>query len=397
MTNTWLNDAIIYQIFIDRFAGYKAESDDTRPEFCGGNLKAIQEKLPYLTELGITAIWLTPFLRSADYHGYSTLDFYKVDPHFGDLHDLKNLVSACHAQGIRLLMDFTANHVSSQHEFFQAAQNDPDSEYRQWFYFQNNGSYTCFLNFDTLPKLNLDYQPAREHVIGAAEYWLRETGLDGFRLDHVIGPSDSFWKEFRQRIKALNPEAVMLGEAVIFSVHPENLKTLRVPHAWTYYYLPKLLPRRLQTNLLKHYVGMMDGVIDYTFFFLIWRYYQGHLTLHEFRQILDRHYLQFPSDFALAACVENHDADRILYRTKGSETDMKEILRLQFGQNQPQIIYYGSEVGMTHAEKVVINSGWAGDLPARHKMNWEPDKHELEIYDFYKKLIAGKKLSTSKR
>jgi glycosidase len=392
MTRGWLKDAVIYQIFIDRFAGYQENTDDMKPEFVGGNLGSIIPKLPYLVDLGINTIWLTPFLKTTDYHGYSTLDLYQVDPHFGTIEDAKGLVAACHKAGIRVLMDFNANHVSNQHPYFVDAQNSSTSSYRNWFYFNPDGSYMMFLDFGTLPKLNLEYRPAREHVIGAAEFWLKELGIDGFRLDHAIGPSDNFWREFNKRVKALNPTAVLIGEATLFGVKRSLLPTLNLPFARWFYYYTKFSPKRLHTPVLKHYVGILDGCLDYTFVRLIQAYAKNNLSLAQIQKRLAGHYRQFPNSFSLPTFLENHDNSRFLHYLHDDYDRLKKALEFQFAIDQPKIIYYGQEVGMSHDESVIINEKHAGDLPSRRKMNWNPNEQERGLLEFYKGLIGRYKM-----
>ncbi|MFI5240182.1 MAG: alpha-amylase family glycosyl hydrolase [Candidatus Saccharimonadia bacterium] len=386
----WLKKAVIYQIFIDRFAGYDPKSDPLKPYFNGGNIAAITKKLPYLVDLGVSAIWLTPFLKTSDYHGYSTLDFYQVEPHFGTLKDLKNLVKACHDAHIKVIMDFTANHTSALHPFFQEALTNPTSDYRKWYYFDRDNNYLKFINFAALPKLNLDYRPAREHVIGAAEYWITELGIDGLRLDHVIGPSDGFWREFGGRIRKIKPEIVLIGEAVLFQVNWGHFRTYKLPHPRWYYFLAHTVKFPFDP-ISKHYIGIIDGVLDYTYYHLLKRFAEGDFDLKKFGQLLDQHFKSFPKSFALPVFIDNHDSDRFLYLIKQDHERLKEVLKFEFALDQPKIIYYGDEVGMTNDNKVFINTGWAGDLPARRHMNWSPDQKQLKLLQFYKELIKSAK------
>ena len=92
----WFKDSIIYQILIDRFAGFKKKENWDKPQFLGGNLRGITEKLPYLKELGINTIWITPFYKCSEYHGYHITDFFKVDQNFGTIDDLKELINSAH-------------------------------------------------------------------------------------------------------------------------------------------------------------------------------------------------------------------------------------------------------------------------------------------------------------
>jgi len=209
----WFKDAIIYHILIDRFAGFKSNENWEKPIFIGGNIKGIEEKIPYLVELGINTLWISPFYKTSEYHGYHITDFYEVDPHFGRLQDLKDIIETAHENGIKIIADFVPNHCSKIHPYFMEAKRNKDSKYKKWFYFKKwPNNYLCFLSITDLPKINLEYRPAREHIIESAKYWLKQ-GLDGFRLDHVIGPSHKFWKQFIKEIKNFFPDTILIGEA----------------------------------------------------------------------------------------------------------------------------------------------------------------------------------------
>ena len=197
----WFRNSVIYQIFIDRFAGFQSTEHWEQPVFIGGNLKGIIDKLPYLMDLGVNTLWISPFYQTSAYHGYHITDFYKVDPHFGTIEDVKELINAVHQNQMHILADFVPNHCSSNHPFFKDAQKNENSQYKDWFCFTKwPKEYLCFLSVKELPKLNLENPATRDHIVNAANYWL-SLGFDGFRLDHVIGPSHTFWKYFQSEIK----------------------------------------------------------------------------------------------------------------------------------------------------------------------------------------------------
>ncbi len=389
----WIHNAVIYQIFIDRFAGYAPNADDSRPEWCGGNLAGITSKLDYLADLGATALWATPFLKAADYHGYSTVDLYQVDPHFGTLADAKKLVQECHKRGIKFILDFTANHVSEYHPFFIEAKRDQKSPYRDWFYFdpKNPDTYLTFLQFTTLPKINLDFGPAREHVIGSALHWISELDIDGIRLDHAVGPSLDFWSEFGRRCRELKQDIVLLGEVAFFGVKPIDLKTFLLPSARRIYWSNKMLIGDPFAAAVKEYVGILDGCFDFGFRETMDRFAKDELDESQVRKRLAKHYRRLPAKYILPTFLDNQDYSRYLYLANQSYDKLKAALTIQFSFPHPKVIYYGSEVGMTHKDVVVQNSGWAGDLPTRRKMNWNPNAKEQELLGFYKELIAKSK------
>ena len=141
----WFKDAIVYQIFIDRFTA-PDNCDWNKPDFMGGTIKGIIGKLPYIQELGINTIWISPFYKTSAYHGYHITDFYSVDSHFGTVDDIKELIKKCHDKGIKFIADFVPNHCSNEHPFFIEAQKNKNSDYHEWFYWkkwQINYSSIC--------------------------------------------------------------------------------------------------------------------------------------------------------------------------------------------------------------------------------------------------------------
>ncbi len=236
----WWNDTVFYEIFVRSF--YDSNGDGI------GDLNGITEKLDYLndgnpdttTDLGITGLWLMPIYPSPSYHGYNATDFYAVNPEFGTLDDLHNLLNAAHARGIRVILDITLNHTSSQHPWFLEAGN-PDSPYHDWYiwsdidpgytgywgqqvWFPFNDIYfysTFSANFADLNYTNPEVMAEMQNVV---RFWLEEVGVDGFRLDaakHMIEEgtnqgntpaTHAFWEDFRTFYKGINPQSITVGE-----------------------------------------------------------------------------------------------------------------------------------------------------------------------------------------
>jgi glycosidase len=370
---------------IDRFAGVASE-DRLRPEFLGGNLLAIGDKLPYLESLGINTLWLSPFYGTDAYHGYHVTDFLTVDPRFGTITDLKNLIARVHQSGMRIIADFVPNHCSHRHPFFQEAQKNRQSRYGNWFVFTRwPNDYLCFLDVKELPKLNLDYPDTRDHIIGAARYWL-SLGLDGFRLDHAIGPKHSFWKHFRREIKKDYPGAVLLGEAWLEGISWRHLRTLQINHKYI-----RWLIGLSQEDVQGEYDGELDGVLDFRFRNMVLTHVahgRGTTIDENLQQTLRQRLAPYPKNYFLATFLDNHDMNRFLYECRNDTEKLKDAARLQFSLNQPPIIYYGTEVGMTHALPVRTEATHS-DLQARQPMIWNRQDHEL--LTFYKQLIRKRK------
>lgn len=383
---SWSKNAIIYHILIDRFAGYTTTENWDKPIFLGGNIGGIIEKIPYLQNLGVNTIWISPFYKTSAYHGYHITDFYQVEPNFGTDENISNLIKAIHKNGMRIIADFVPNHCSSEHPFFKDAQQNKDSEYKDWFYFTKwPGNYLCFLSIRDLPKINLDNPKARDHIINAARQWLGY-GFDGYRLDHVIGPSHEFWQEFKKEIKTEYPSAVLIGEAWMKGIKLSELRTINVRDKFL-----KWLFGASSDNLLREYVGELDGVLDFRLQEMIKDYFSGKNTYGS-KEILyekiKQRYAKYADDYFLPTFLDNHDMNRFLFDCRNDKEKLKEAAEIQFSLNQPAIIYYGTEIGMTQ-EKSLWEFQANGDLQARQPMKWE--QQDTELLSFYKTLIENKK------
>lgn len=228
---SWTKDAIFYQIFPDRFCRserYKAigkfvpwDSLPTRENMFGGNLAGIIDKLEYIASLGVNTIYLCPIFKSNSNHRYHTVDYFEIDPVLGTLKDFDKLVKKAHKLGLRVILDGVFNHCSRGFfQFNSLMELGKNSPYVDWFHvhgwplhaYSGKPNYDCWWGFPALPKFNTDNPDVREYLFSVGEYWMKR-GIDGWRLDvpNEID-DDSFWQEFRRRIKAINPEAYIVGE-----------------------------------------------------------------------------------------------------------------------------------------------------------------------------------------
>jgi glycosidase len=390
---SWFADAIVYHILVDRFAGYDPEADWKKPRFMGGNLKGIISRIPYLTDLGINTLWLSPVFKTTAYHGYHVTDFYSTDKRFGSTDDLKELIARAHQNNLRVILDFVPNHCSVKHPYFREALGNRHSPYRKWFYFNNfNDNYRCFLHHRDLPKFNLDFGPARDHVTGAARYWL-SLGIDGFRLDHAIGPSHRFWRHFRQEVKTVNPEALLIAEAWLEGIGFNMLNTISVKHKYL-----RWLFRFNPWNVVAEYAGEMDGALDFHFRqriteYIAWKEdpepYEEKLqrVLHDFRN-------HFPEHFYLPTFVDNHDMNRFLFDAGQNREKLRQALQLQFSLPQPPILYYGTETGLSHDAPVNWDIPFS-DIQARRPMPWKHLDHDL--IGFCRELIQRRRVLSGSR
>lgn len=375
MTQEWFQNSVVYQIMIDRFAGVENSENWHNPEYIGGDLEGIKERLDYLKGLGIDVIWISPFYEGEAYHGYHITDMYSVDENFGTEKDLKELIEEVHERDMKIIADFVPNHVSVEHEYFREASTFPNSEYKDWFYFNEwPGKYLSFLDFDQdLAKINLENDDARQHVTDAAKKWL-ELGLDGYRLDHVFGPSHGFWNHFEKEIHEEFPDAVLIGEAWWDGIGFEHLETFEMPRK----YLNAVTGS--QELAQRNYTGLLDGVLDFKAREIILSIFDSDLLPDSLVKLLLRlHYSHYPENFLLPNFLDNHDTNRVLFDLDQDKEKLKKAFDLMLAQDQPTVIYYGTEIGMTQHHSI-NDFEKHGDVQARQPMKWEEGDKELLRY-----------------
>lgn len=249
-TPAWFRESVAYQIFPDRFSRggdilgieeHKAlghnlllhESWEEEPfylpppgashydpcDFYGGNLRGIREMLSYLASLGITCLYLNPVFLSPSNHRYNTADYLKVDPMLGTEADLKALLEEAAGYGMKVLLDGVFSHTGDDSVYFDAkgtygggAHSDPDSPYRAWYDFKNYpDDYRCWWGFRSLPEVN-ENEPGYRAFIARVLAQYHGLGTAGWRLDVADELPDDFIAFLRENLKALDPQAVLLGE-----------------------------------------------------------------------------------------------------------------------------------------------------------------------------------------
>ena len=375
-----LRNSIIYQILIDRFSGCANKKNSS--DFLGGNLNGITEKLDYLSNLGINTIWLSPFYETDKYHGYQITDFKKVDPHFGSLDALQILINRAHKKKIKIIADFVPNHCSVNHPFFKDAQTNTSRKYRNWFYFnESSNDYLCFLDIKELPKLNLDNADTRNYILDVANYWL-SLGIDGYRVDHVIGPSHDFWKCFYSNIKKNYPEAFLFGEAWGEGINTKYFKTLNFKNK---------LWRRIfgvsQEKLQLEYAGEFDGMMDFVLNkMLISAIVKDENLVKDisFRKKIEQHLKKYPENYFPILFLDNHDMNRFLRYCNGDTKILLQAFEFLLSLNKPVVIYYNTENGVCNNLPVTPEIPYS-DLNVREAFDW--NKIDIELYNKFRALI----------
>jgi len=355
-----------YQIFPDRFfngnpandpAGTVAwESKPTRDNFFGGDLKGIQDKIPYLASLGIQTLFLTPIFEAKSNHKYDTIDYFKIDPSFGTIEDFHRLVTALHAKGIKLVLDGVFNHIGFYSKPFQdALRNGRESPYWDWFFIKGEAidpirvNYECVGDYKWMPKLNTSNPATQDYLLSVALYWLLQ-GADGWRLDVGDELASSFRRRLRQEIKRSYPEALILAET-----WHDGEDLLRGDQADTL----------MNYRLLDALVALLgEKPIDNT----------------TFEQQISAVYFDYqsPAHPVLYNLIDSHDTERFLTTLKGDKKRLKIAAAFQFLLPGMPVIFYGDEIGMSGEN----------DPDCRGAMKWEQIDWDLQGY--YKKLAQLK-------
>ena len=364
----WAKEAVIYQIFPERFANGDPGNDPrhcrpwgerpTRESFFGGDLQGIRDHLDYLAELGVNCLYLTPIFRSGSNHKYDTADYLKIDPAFGNKRTARVLVEACHARGIRVILDAVFNHCGYDFRPFRdVRRRGPASPYHEWFNLRGypvEAGPAC--NYETfangvwqMPKLRTDRAEVREYLVGVAEQWTRELKIDGWRLDVGADADPGFWREFRHRIRAVNPEALIIGE---------------VWHDASAF---------LQGD-------QMDAIMNYTWQYLCVDFFARRaMDVRSFVEVMNRQRMWY-RESVTSACwnlLDSHDRMRFLTACGRDKSSLKLATVFQFTALGVPYIYYGAEIGMEGGE----------DPDCRRCMPWREEEWDRDLLVHYKGLV----------
>jgi glycosidase len=355
----WTREAVVYHVFVDRFypgEGVSWKNPETLAGFYGGTLRGIIQKLDYIQQMGFTAVWLSPIFPNLTHHGYDATDYFGIEPRFGTMEDFRELLTDAHARGIRVILDFVANHCSDQHPAFQSAKTDPNSPTRDWFTWQHwPEDYACYFGVRELPELNLKPGPARNYLLKSAQFWL-EMGVDGFRLDYAYGPSHDFWADFRRTCRQAKPDCWTFGEII----HTPEVQL--------------------------SYAGTMDGTLD----FLLCRavretFAHGNWPLSRFESFLNEHDAFFPAGFSRPAFLDNHDMNRFLFISNGDTAKVKLAALALFTLSGPQIVYNGTETGVSQ-ERPIHQNDFGIFEEARLPMKWGDDQ-DTDLREYFRRII----------
>ena len=368
----WLQESIIYQIFPDRFCNGDNSKNiegtlswgkgkvNTKSMY-GGDLRGVIEKLSYLKELGVNLIYLTPVFKSTTNHKYNTRDYFDIDPQFGTINEARELVEKAHNNGIKIIFDAVFNHSGSDFFAFKdLIKNQQQSKYKDWYFIdswpvsQAKDKYYTFANgCENMPKLNTNNEEVKEYLLSVGEYWIKEIGIDGWRLDVCDEVCHEFWRAFRKRIKKANKNTIIIGEIM----HEAN-------------------------SFLKG--DQLDGIMNYPFKNAIIDFFgKNIINAREFLDIMAENRVLYMDSIIrqMWNLIGSHDTKRIYNECEGNINKIKLAIAYQFLYIGVPYIYYGDEIGLDGED----------DPDNRKCMIWDEENQNKDLLNFYKMMIKLRK------
>ena len=351
----WAGDTVWYQIMPDRFRKgdegprrfplkpWNAWEDMTHGEFYGGDLRGIQEKLPYLRDLGINGIYLTPVFLSDSNHKYDTISYDRIDPDLGTEEELVQLVRTAHSLGIRVMLDAVFNHCGARFgPWLDVLEKGPDSPFWDWFFVKQwplpetksnteDGRFYSFAFVPQMPKLNTNNREVAEYFFRRCAHWVRDWQIDGIRFDVGNEVSHQFLKRLHGGLKAINPEIFLLGE-----IWHDSAQWLQGDE--------------------------YDSVMNYPFLESLHNFYLDGQSSRELMYAMNRIYTMYPRQVGdvLFHFLDTHDTMRALTRC-GSKDIFYQQLVFLLTMPGSACLYYGTEIALA-----------GGDDPRnRRPMPWD--------------------------
>ncbi len=359
---------IMYQIFPDSFAskpeGFTLDSGENsvacKNSKFGGTLKGIAESLNYLVDLGITSIYLNPVFKSMSWHKYDIVDYMDIDSFLGDKNDFHALVDGAHSKGIKVILDGVFNHCGSDFpQFLDVREKGRASRYWDWFYrleepvlFQDPPNYDCFAYVKEMPKMNTRNPEVVEYFCKVGTYWIREFGIDGWRLDVANEVDHEFWKSFRKAVKEVDSNVVLIGEVW------EDAE-------------PWLMGDEFDSTMNYRFTEIaLDAFAN------------GISTPDEVDNRLNYMLTRYSANFTSCQMnfLDTHDVPRFLSHADNSVDCLKAAAAFLFSIPGVPSIYYGDELG------VFGNT----EIEYRKPMPWG-EKEKSRLFQYWRKLIALRK------
>jgi glycosidase len=381
------SDDFIYLIMPDRFANGDTSNDDPAISkglfdrgkaryYHGGDLQGVIDHLPYLKDLGVTAIWLNPVYDNVnhlnehekydgqaitDYHGYGAVDFYSVDEHLGDLAKFRELTEAAHRSGIKIILDMVANHTGPYHPwvndsptptwFHGTAANHLKETWQTWTLMDPHAPAALqratldgwFI--DILPDLNQDDPEVARYLIENTLWWVGATGLDGIRQDTLPYVPRRFWREWMTAINREYPDLRVVGE--MSDGDPALVSFFQGGR--------------------KQFDGVdsgIDALFDFPLFHVMRRVFTQAAPISELAVLLGHDYL-YPDPNRLVTFLGLHDLTRFMSEPNASAESLKLAFTFLMTTRGIPMIYYGDEIAMAGGadpdNRRDFPGGWRGD------------------------------------
>lgn len=422
----WVKNAVFYQIFPERFCNgddslsvkdgeYEFDGVPVRqikdwssvPEdyekarcvdFYGGDLVGIRKKIPYLKKLGVTALYLNPIFYAATVHKYDCLDYFHVDPHFGGDQALVDLIEELHKNGMKIILDVSINHTGIANRWFnrdgtffpktEGAYNNPDSEEREYYFFNEDNSYHAWFGVPTLPTLNYTSEKLRHRIWqdkdSVVKKWLRKPFCtDGWRFDvaDVMARKDELqlhheiWPQIRSSIKEENPQGYILAED--WSDCTEFLNGDEWDSPMNYFG---------SCRPIRSFYGQTDFFISHS---PEMRDIPAKIDAKAFAAWIQNYLARLPyvSQQVLFNLLDSHDISRFHNDPKISTDAVHGAIKMLFTLPGCTNMYYGDEAD--------IDGRMHNNEGCRYPMPWNKDIEKLEIYGLYSKLCHIKTTSSA--
>lgn len=365
----------VYHIMVGYFRNGFAANDGRvegwrHPNWAGGDLQGVLEKVDYLARLGVNAVWLSPIFRSRTSHGYDVQDYYAFGNQYAVPDDpeaseqlFRRLVAALHEKGIKVVLDLPLNHA---HRGYDKEHGDP-GHFGPRFAGARQEAEKLWESWGAeFGYWNVENAPTRKFLIDVALHYLVEEGVDGLRLDYVRGLENAFWAELYAAVKAKKPEAWLLGECWIDAAGADA----NAAEIATYYAPTKSGPQ-------------FDSLVDFPMQILATEVFAKGGSLVDVEQWLERYPALYGAAAQPAFFLDNHDLSRFL-----SWTDRKErlVAALAFlaSLSDPMMIFYGSETGLANGSPKPGFSD-AGRIP----IPW--DELDQDLLAQVQKLLAARR------
>jgi len=388
-TPEWVKHAVFYQIFPDRFAKsdkvekpHNLEPWDSPPTiegYKGGDLLGVVEHLDHIQDLGASAIYFTPIFQSASNHRYHTHDYYRVDPLLGGNQAFRTLLDQAHRRGLKVVLDGVFNHASRGFfQFNSILEHGPHSPWLDWFTVEGwplspydgdkPANYLGWVGNRALPKLNTDNPQVREFIMRVAEHWLRE-GIDGWRLDVPFEITTAgFWQEFRRRVKAINPDAYIVGE--VWHDSRQWLQGDQFDAVMNYLFAEAAIAFAAGPRVRPDQVSGRSYSPDRP------------LAAWQYADRIDWLLNLYPWEIQLAQLnlLDSHDTARLISIAGGDRASVRLATLLLMTYPGAPSIYYGDEIGLP---------GTNFDPDTRRGMPWDQtETWDREMLAFHKRMIA---------